>query len=153
MSEEHQAPWECVYAKEDKSTCKSGKKPNSDQEYFEVLCLCILQAGLNWGVIRKNWPKYREGFYDFDIDRLSKAQMGKLIKGPNVIRNSKKVEAIVCNAQEFQRISQEYGSFSNFLGSVRQMPDEELLQLLMKRFRHVGSYTAEYFLHGVGYWP
>jgi len=153
MGEEHQAPWECVYAKEDKSTCKPGKRPNSDQEYFEVLCLCILQAGLSWGVIRKNWPKYREGFYDFDIDRLSKAQTEELLKGPNVIRNSKKVEAIIHNAQEFQRISQEYGSFSNFLGSVRQMPDEELFRLLMKRFRHVGSYTAEYFLHCVGYWP
>jgi DNA-3-methyladenine glycosylase I len=153
MSEEHQAPWECVYAKEDKSTCKPGKKPNSDQEYFEVLCLCILQAGLNWGVIRKNWPKYREGFYDFDIDRLSKAQTEELIKGSNVIRNSKKVEAIICNAQEFQRISKEYGSFSNFLGSARQMPDEELFRLLTTRFRHVGSYTAEYFLHCVGYWP
>jgi 3-methyladenine DNA glycosylase Tag len=43
---EHRAPWECTYAKEDKNKCKPGKQPKSDKEYFEVLCLCILQAGL-----------------------------------------------------------------------------------------------------------
>jgi hypothetical protein len=43
---EHTAPWECMYAKEDKSKCKPGKKPKFDKEYFEILCLCILQSGL-----------------------------------------------------------------------------------------------------------
>ena len=33
----HQAPWECVYAKEEQNQCKPGKKPNSDREYCEIL--------------------------------------------------------------------------------------------------------------------
>ena len=119
MKNEHQAPWDCIYAKEDKSHCKRGKRPGSDQKYFEILCLCLLQAGLNWGLIRKNWRKYRGGFLGFDIHRLSKAQTRELLKDPYVIKNSKKVEAIIYNAKEFLRIQKKYGSFFNFLRSLK----------------------------------
>lgn len=115
----HKAPWECIYAKEDKSKCKPGKKLKSDQEYFEILCLCILQAGLSWRMVRKNWQKYRRGFYNFDINKLTKTKPTKLIKNPNIIRNPKKVESIIYNAKEFQSIKKEYGSFSNFLKSFK----------------------------------
>ena len=152
MTKVHRAPWECIYAKEDKSECKPGEEPKSDQEYFEILCLCVLQAGLNWGTIRRNWQRYRNAFFGFDINKLAKAQTEKLIKKPNVIKNRKKVEAIIHNAKEFQKIKEEYGSFRNFLESFRELKNEELFKLLAKRFRHVGIYTAEYFLHSVGYW-
>jgi len=151
MKNEHQAPWDCIYAKEDKSICKPGKRPRSDQKYFEILCLCLLQAGLSWGSIRKHWQKYREGFYGFDIHRLSKAQARELLKDPHVIKNSKKVEAIIHNAKEFQRIQKEYGSFSNFLKALKQLRKEELFKFLMKQFKHIGTCTAEYYLHSVGY--
>jgi hypothetical protein len=35
-----------TFAKEEKSKCKPEDKPKSDQEYFEILCLCVLQASL-----------------------------------------------------------------------------------------------------------
>lgn len=149
---EHKAPWECIYAKEDKNKCKPGSEPNSDQEYFEILCLCILQAGLNWGVVRKNWPKIKKGFYGFNINKLSKATVSELIERPGVYNNKNKVEAIITNAKEFQKIKKEYGSFFNFLNSLKQMKDKEVFKLLMERFKHVGDYTAEFYLHCVGYW-
>ncbi len=152
LKKQHQAPWECIYAKEDKSACRPGDKPVSDQEYFEVLCLCILQAGLGWGTIRANWQRYREGFHRFSINRLSKARVDKLLGKPNVLKNRSKVEAIIHNAQEFRRIKNEHGSFGDFLGSLADRPDKEVLKLLLKRFRHIGDYTAEYYLHSVGYW-
>lgn len=43
--------------KEEKSKCRWGIPPKSDQQYFEILCLCVLQAGLSWGMVRKNWRK------------------------------------------------------------------------------------------------
>ena len=152
LKKQHQAPWECIYAKEAKSACRPGDKPVSDQEYFEVLCLCILQAGLGWGTIRTNWRRYRQGFHRFSINQLSKARADKLLSEPNVLKNRRKVEAILHNAQEFQRIKHEHGSFAAFLESLAGMPDEETFKLLAKRFRHVGYYTAEYYLHSVGYW-
>jgi DNA-3-methyladenine glycosylase I len=152
MDRQHQAPWECIYRKEERSDCKPGKRPKSDQKYFEILCLCLLQTGLNWGSIRKHWKKYKEGFYDFDIDRLSRARASVLLKDPHVIKNSKKVEAIIHNAKEFQQIRREFGSFSRFLKTLKQLKREELFKLLPKKFRHVGTYTVEYYLHSVGYW-
>lgn len=151
MSNQHHAPWECIYRKEEKSDCKPGKRPRSDQKYFEILCLCLLQAGLNWGSIRKHWQKYKEGFYEFNIPRLSKAQAKELLKDPRVIKNSEKIEAIIYNAREFEKIKRGYGSFSNFLTSLRKSGDKELFKALTKRFKHIGRYTTEYFLHSVGY--
>lgn len=146
---EHRAPWECVYAKEDKSKCKSGKKLKSDQEYFEILC--ILQAGLSWNIIRKNWRKYKKGFYNFDINKLVKVKPTKLNKNSNVIRNIKKIESIIHNAKEFQKMKKEYGSFHNFICSLRKMRIKEVFESLTKKFKHFGIYSAEYYLHSVGY--
>jgi len=152
MNRQHQAPWECIYRKEDRSDCKPGKRPRSDQKYFEILCLCLLQAGLSWGSIRRHWKKYKEGFCRFDITQLSKARTRDLFKDPRVIKNNKKVEAIIYNAKMFAKIKREHDSFSNFLKSLRYLKNEELFKCLSKRFKHVGTYTAEYFLHAVGYW-
>ncbi|MBA7502159.1 hypothetical protein ES706_00741 [subsurface metagenome] len=148
----HRAPWGCTYAKEDKSKCKSGIPPKSDQEYFEILSLCVLQAGLSWKMVRQNWAKFKHGFYDFNITKLSKMRANELLKEPTVIKNRKKVGAIIYNAKEFQKISKKYSSFSNFLKSLKAMKDKEVFKVLMKRFKHVGEYTAEYYLHCVGYW-
>ena len=147
----HRAPWECVYAKEDKSECLPGKEPKSDQEYFEILCLCILQAGLNWGTVRRNWRKYKRAFFDFEINRLARAKVEDLIRRPNVIKNRKKIEAIIYNARKFQKIRIKYGSFRNFLESLRELSNEEACRFMAEKFRHIGVYTAEYFLHSVGY--
>ena len=149
---EHKAPWECTYAKEDKSKCKPGIPPKSDQKYFEILSLCVLQAGLGWKMVRQNWARFKHGFYDFNIAKLAGMRSSDLIKESDVIRNRKKVQAIIHNARELQKISKEYSSFSNFLKSLKKMNDKEVFKVLMKRFKHVGKYTAEYYLHSVGYW-
>jgi DNA-3-methyladenine glycosylase I len=133
---EHKASWECTFAKEEKSKCKPGDKPKSDQEYFEILCLCILQAGLNWGMVRKNWPEIKQGFYGFDIDKLSKATIGELIKRRGVYKNKKKVEAIIANAKKIQEIKQNFGSFSNFLKSLKKLEDKDAIKQITEHFKH-----------------
>jgi DNA-3-methyladenine glycosylase I len=82
---------------------------------------------------------------------LSRARTKELFKDPRVIKNRKKIEAIVYNAREFEKIKREYGSFSNFLKPFKKAEDGELPKALVKRFKHVGPYTAEYFLHSIGY--
>ena len=151
-SREHRAPWECTFAKEEKSGCRPGIRPKSDQQYFEVLCLCVLQAGLGWGIVRKNWSTLKKGFYNFDIKRLAKATVNELFKREGVIKNKNKVKAVIDDAREFQNTIQEAGSFSNFLRSLKGMGDKEAIRKLTQRFSQVGEYTAEYYLHSIGYW-
>ena len=47
------------------------------------------------------------------------------------------VAALVANAQEFERIRAEYGTFARYIH-------------LQERFRHVGPYAAEFYLLCVG---
>jgi DNA-3-methyladenine glycosylase I len=149
---EHRAPWECAFAEEDKNKCKPGISPESDPEYFEILCLCILQAGLNWGMIRKNWARFKRGFYDFNIQRLANVKRDELLTRNGVIKNKMKVEAIINNAKKFQNIKQDKGSFPKFLKSLKRLEDQEAIKILTQTFTHMGKYSAGYYLHSVGYW-
>ena len=148
----HSAPWDCVLSKEEEGECRAGGRPESDRQYFEILCLCLIQAGLNWASIRKHWPKYREGFLGFDVERLARADADELLARPGVIKNRRKVEAVIHNAREFERIAAEHGSFDAFLETLRPLPEAEQVKSLTRRFKQVGPETADYFLHSVGFW-
>lgn len=148
---EHRAPWGCVYAKDEDEGCEAGEAPASDQGYFEVLSLCLIQAGLNWASIRKHWPRYREGFLSFDIEELARADADDLMNRPGVIKNRRKVEALIQNAREFRSIGREFGSFSAFVETLRPLAGTERLKALSERFRQVGPETADYFLHSIGF--
>lgn len=150
-SKEHTAPWECTLAKEEKTICRPGRIPKSEREYFEVLSLCVLQAGLGWGMVRKNWTRLKRFFLNFNINKLADADIEELLKKPGGIRNRKKVFAIINNAREFQKIKEKFGSFSSFLETLREESNDEAILKLTQRFHHLGKYSAEYFLHSVGY--
>jgi len=147
----HSAPWDCVLSKEEEGECRAGARPETDQGYFEILCLCIMQAGLNWASIRKHWPKYREGFHGFRLGELSRATADELLARPGVIKNRRKVEAVAHNAREFEAIAGEHGSFEAFLATLRPLAEAEQVKALTRRFKQVGPETADYFLHSVGF--
>jgi DNA-3-methyladenine glycosylase I len=151
MADEHKAPWDCVLAKDEEGGCLPGEPPRTDQQYFEILCLSILQSGLNWSSVRKHWPRYRKGFLNFDPRKLAKTQPEALLESPDVIRHPRKLAAVVHNAREFRSIAGEHGSFANFLDTLRPMDERARLKSLSKHFKHVGPETADYFLHAVGY--
>ncbi|HZP35861.1 MAG TPA: hypothetical protein VFE48_05125 [Methylomirabilota bacterium] len=52
-------------------------------------------------------------------------------------------------AREFERIREEHGTFGRYLRTVKS--DKEACAMLQERFRHVGPYTAEFYLHCVGH--
>lgn len=151
MTNEHRAPWGCIYAKEEEGVCHPGATPGSDQEYFEVLCLCLLQAGLNWSSIRKHWPRYREGFLNFKIGQLARTDPEKILSNPNSIKNRRKVMAIIENAREFERLATEFGAFPDYLATLAGLPERETLKAISGRFKQVGPETADYYLHAIGY--
>ena len=108
----HRAPWECTFAKEQRSRCLPGKKPRMDREYFEILSLCILQAGLSWASVRRSWPRYRSALLNCEIEKLAHAAPAALLRRPGVLGNPKKLGALVANAQKFERIRAEHGTLT-----------------------------------------
>jgi 3-methyladenine DNA glycosylase Tag len=129
------------------------KKPKNDNEYFEVLSKAVFNAGFSWKVVRAKWGGIKEVFSDFDPNIVSKwtiDEITKALESPKIIRNSKKVNAIVSNAKIFLEINSEHGSFKNYLKSFEDRDCEEKLKILSKKFKWLGPTGSHFFLWAVG---
>ena len=69
---------------------------------YEKLCLECLQSGLSWALILRKRDGIRDAFADFDPDTVAAfgpAELDALLQDERVIRNRRKLEAIIANAQ------------------------------------------------------
>ncbi len=91
---------------------------HDDQYLFEMLTLEGAQAGLSWITILKRREHYREAFTQFDPEKVAvftDAQVEQLMNNAGIIRNRRKIESTIHNAQAFLKVQAEYGSFHQFL--------------------------------------
>jgi len=75
--------------------------PKRTGDYLEVMSKAIFQTGISWKVVENKWPTINEAFHGFDHRRvasLNEAELAELSADPRVIRNRRKIEAIVDNA-------------------------------------------------------
>ncbi len=94
-----------------------------DRTLFEFLILEGAQAGLSWVTILRKRENYRKAFDNFEalkIAAYTEEKINQLINNPGIIRNRRKIEAAVLNAQAFLKIQKEFGSFANYLWSFVQ---------------------------------
>lgn len=93
--------------------------PSYDDEYlFEMLLLESFQAGLSWECILNKRESFRQAFDNFDIERITNYDDNKideLCNNPSIIRNRLKIKATIKNAQIFQSIQKEYGTFCEYI--------------------------------------
>lgn len=153
MRRYHVAPWGCKFPKEGWNICRPGKKPKSDNEYFEILSLMVFQAGFNWGLVREKWSDLKKIFRGFkieDVARLTEKQQETILEDPKMIRNKRKIKAVVANAETFREIIREFGSVEGYLRSLRTLGKEKRVREIKNRFSGIGDYHAEFFLHSVG---
>lgn len=95
-----------------------GVPARDDTKQFEFLILESAQAGLSWLTILKRRENYRAAFADFDpqvVARFDAARVEELLQDKGIIRNRKKIESTVKNAQAFLNIQEEYGSFCTYI--------------------------------------
>lgn len=89
-----------------------------DKKLFEMLILESFQAGLSWECVLNKQKDFRKAFDNFDLEKVcayDETYIEELIKNPAIIRNRLKIQAAVTNAKVFQKIQQEFQSFSNYL--------------------------------------
>jgi len=93
---------------------------------FEFLILEGAQAGLSWITILKKRAGYRQLFHDFEVQKcaqLTDVYLEQCLLDPSIIRNRLKVYSVRTNAQQFIKVQQEFGSFSDYLwGFVDNQP-------------------------------
>ncbi|WP_439653130.1 DNA-3-methyladenine glycosylase I [Raoultibacter phocaeensis] len=95
-----------------------GRPTHDDCELFELLVLEGAQAGLSWLTILKKREAYREAFDGFDpakVARYDEAKVEELMANAGIVRNRRKVEAAVTNAQLFLDVVEGFGSFYAFI--------------------------------------
>ena len=94
------------------------KPVHDDNELFAMLCLEGQQAGLSWSLIVKREKAIRQAYDNFipEINaRYDEDKILELKNNPQVIRNGRKIQSVITNAQEFLKVQQEYGSFDKYI--------------------------------------
>ena len=126
-------------------------KPKNLGDYLEVMSRAVFQAGISWRVVNSKWPDLKEAMKGFDIlavATLSEADLEELAQDARVIRNRRKLAAIVHNAQRLIELDEAHGGFKDYLRS-RGGFDEKVADL-RKQFKFLGETGCYYFLYVVG---
>ena len=126
-------------------------QPQSLDDYLEVMSRAVFQSGMSWKVVEAKWPGTREAFRGFDVRAVATMDDGAvadLAQDTRVIRNRRKLEAVVTNARRMLELDDEHGSFGRYLGSLDGF--EAQVEDLKKQFKFLGDTGSHYFLWVVG---
>jgi DNA-3-methyladenine glycosylase I len=129
-----------------------GRRKGGDRELFEKLCLECFQAGLSWRTVLYKRESFRKCFFDFDPEKVA-AMTGsdviRLMDEKNIIRNRRKIEAVINNARAHILYFGKEESFKDYVYSAES--GEDLSKDLKKKGYHfVGPTICESFLMSVG---
>ena len=137
-----------------------------DMYLFEMLMLEGFQAGLSWECVLNKREAFRKAFDGFDYKKIAKyddKKIDELYQNNEIIRNKAKIRAAIKNAQIFDDLVCQNGSFLNYLklfwnGKVifensktsSDLSDKISQDLYKKGMRFVGSIIIYSYLQAVG---
>lgn len=146
-----------------------GMPVEGESAHLERLTLEAFQSGLSWLTILNKRPAFREAFADFDADAIAAyadADTERLMLDARIVRNRRKIDATVANAQATVALRED-GGLVDFIWSFR--PDQTpaphdtaemattspeslaLSKALKKRgFAHVGPTTMYALMEAIG---
>lgn len=146
-----------------------GKAEYCDQALFKWLSLEIFHVGLSWQLILSKYYHFMEAFDNFNYELVAeydKDKVDELMKNERIIRYRKKIEAVIHNARQVQKIQKAYGSFSNYIWhftegkQVVKKTNESITRselsnrvtkdLKARSFKFIGSVTIYSYLQAVG---
>jgi DNA-3-methyladenine glycosylase I len=100
-----------------------GVPVHDDSVHFEFITLEGAQAGLSWITILRKRENYRKAFYNFDYNKIAKyseKDVERLLNNEGIIRNRRKIDSTIKNAQSFIAIQREFGSFDKYIWSFTE---------------------------------
>lgn len=129
------------------------------------------QAGLSWATVLNKRVAFHRDFHDYRIEAvaaMTPTEIDAAMQDAAIIRNRRKLEATVNNAQAFLRIVTEFGSFATYFWTFVGAPQQNtwtdyrdapaqaptsaaLAKDLKKRgFKFLGPVAAYAFMQSVG---
>jgi DNA-3-methyladenine glycosylase I len=145
---------------------------HDDQKLFELLILEGAQAGLSWSTILNKRAAYRKAYDQFDYRKVAvydERKIEALLSNAGIVRNKRKIDASIQNAQAFLTVQAEFGSFEAYIWqftdgktkmnvwqSLKEIPaktkeSEAMSKDLIKRgFNFVGPTICYAFMQAIG---
>ncbi len=126
-------------------------KPRSLGDYLEVMSKSVFQTGISWKVVENKWPGIKEAFRGFDaqaVAHLTPDELDALTEDQRVIRNRRKLEAIVGNAARIIELDEKHGTFRDYLRSHDGF--DATVADLREQFKFLGDTGCYVFLYVVG---
>ena len=125
--------------------------PKSLDDYLEIMSKSVFQSGMSWRVIESKWPETREALHGFDIHTVAnfnEKDIEDLTRDRRVVRNYRKLAAVVSNARKMLELEEAHGSFQNYLRSHGNF--DATLNAIRKDFKFMGPTGIYVFLYVVG---
>ncbi len=136
---------------------RAGEYPHSNQEYFALLARAVFSAGLGPKVVESRWKEMGTAFHDFDpakVEQMDEGDVARLLGDPGVIRNRRKIEAVIENARRFLERTGAHPSFHTYLTELGAGSDlDAVAEELAGIFTHLGRTSALFFLFSAGWRP
>jgi DNA-3-methyladenine glycosylase I len=126
-------------------------EPTGLADYLDVITRAAFQSGMSWRVVEAKWDGFREAFAGFDpavVAALTDDDIDRLAADTRIIRNRRKIEATVTNAQAMLALDAQTGGFVGWLRSRGDFG--ATVAALRGEFRFLGDMGAYYFLYVVG---
>jgi 3-methyladenine DNA glycosylase Tag len=125
-------------------------KPTKLADYLEVMTKAVFQSGISWQVIESKWGGFREAFAAFDpatVAGFTGEDVDRLAEDTR-IRNRRKIEATITNAETLLALDSEPGGFKGWLRSHADFA--AAVAALRGEFRFLGDTGSYFFLYVVG---
>lgn len=123
---------------------------------FERLSLEIFQAGLSWEIVLKKRATMVAAFDGFDPDRVAaygEADKARLLADAGIIRNRRKIDAIIENARRLVALRAGHGSFAAWIAAHHPLTRAQWTKLFKSTFVFMGGEVVNEFLMSIGYLP
>ncbi len=125
-------------------------RPKHLGDYVSVMSKSVFQSGMSWDIVESKWESTTEAFHNWDMKKIAKMgepDVERLTKDTRVIRNRRKLSAIIHNAGVMIELDKEYGTFKKYL---RSFDDYYALEKdLRKQFKFLGEMGTYVFLYVV----
>jgi len=103
-----------------------GRPLHGESELFERLTLEAFQSGLSWLTILRKRENFRAAFDGFDVEKVAaygKGEVKRLLADAGIIRNRRKIEATIANAQTARKLHADGESLDELIWSFAPDPD------------------------------
>ncbi len=122
---------------------------------FERMALEIMQAGLSWEIILKKRQTLAQAFDRFSVDDVAaygERDVARLLSDPGIVRNRRKIAAIVENARRVKALRQPpHGGLAQWIAAHHPLAKDEWTKLFRKQFVFMGGEVVGEFLMSIGY--